>query len=82
MSSTRAVFQDQPDQLFCDYDLVQSSNVRMYELAVVVDLAGEVRIVLLGRLEHDLGDVSYVCVLVRREMARTLEPLVSLWEAK
>jgi hypothetical protein len=34
----------------------------MYELAVVVDLAGKVRIVLLGRLEHDLGDVSYVCV--------------------
>ena len=47
---------------------------------MVVDLAGEVRIVLLRRLEHDLDGVSLG--FVRGKVARTLEPLVSLWEAK
>jgi len=54
--------------------------MRMYELAMVVDLARKVGVVLFGRLEHDLAYVSLVllCLAVRR----TLEPLVSLWDAR
>ena len=48
------VLENQPDQLLGDYDLVQARNVRMDELAVVVDLAREVGVVFLGRLEDDL----------------------------
>lgn len=32
--------------------------MRVQELAVVMDLAREVRVVLLGRLEHDLGAIG------------------------
>jgi hypothetical protein len=55
---TWAVLEHQPDQLLGDYDLVQARNVRVCELAMVVDLAGEVGVVLLRRLEHDLRTVS------------------------
>jgi hypothetical protein len=81
---TRAVLEHQPDQLLGDYDLVQARNVRVCELAMVVDLAGEVGVVLLGRLEHDLGAVSNAdmarhCIAA---VLRTLEPLLSLCEAR
>lgn len=52
------VLQDQPDQALGHDDLVQAGDVRVEELSVVVDLAGEVGIVLLGRLEHDLGAIG------------------------
>lgn len=47
-------FQDQPYQRLGDYDFVKACNVRVEELAMVVDLASEVGVVLLGRLEHNL----------------------------
>ncbi len=78
---TWAVFQDQPDQRLGHDNLVQAGDVRVDELAVVVDLAGEVRVVFVGGLEHDLDGVSH-----RRPsdecVKRTLEPLVSLWVAR
>lgn len=53
-----AILEHQPDQRFGDYDLVQPCDVRVEELAMVVDLAGEVGVVLLRRLEHDLGAIG------------------------
>ena len=53
-----AVLQHQPYQTLRHYHLVQARDVGVQELAVVVDLAGEVGIVLLGRLEHDLGAIG------------------------
>lgn len=55
---TWAVLEYQPYQLLCHYDLVQSRNMRVYELAVVVNLAGEVGVVLLRRLENNLATIS------------------------
>lgn len=52
---TRAVFQNQPDQILRDYDLVQSGDVWVDELSVVVDLSGEIRVAFVGGLEDDLG---------------------------
>lgn len=60
-----AVLEDQPDELFCDYDLVQARNMRVDELAVVVYFAGEVGVVLFRRLEDDLGAIAK---LVRGEV--------------
>jgi hypothetical protein len=56
------VLEDQPDQLLGDYDLVQARDVRVDELAVVVDLAREVGVVFLGRLEDDLLFLALPCV--------------------
>lgn len=61
----RAVLQDQPYQRLGDYDLVQAGDVRVQELAVVVDLAREVGIVLLRALENDTRAVRQ---LVRGEV--------------
>ena len=58
------VLEDQPDQLLGDYDLVQAGDVRVDELAVVVDFAREVGVVFLRRLEDDL--LSLVCPLLSR----------------
>jgi hypothetical protein len=78
-----AVLEDQPDQLLGDYDLVQAGNVRVDELAVVVDLAGEIGVVLLGRLEHNLWACQQgVAGVVVSWSRRTLEPLLSLCEAR
>ncbi len=52
---TRTVLQDQPHQVLGDDDLVETGDVRMEELAMVVDLAGQVRVVLLGRFKYDLA---------------------------
>lgn len=50
---SRTVFQHQPHERLGDYDLVQAGDVRVEELAVMVDFAGEVGIVLLRALKHD-----------------------------
>lgn len=55
---TLTIFQHEPDHLLRNYNLVQSRNVGMYKLSVVVNLACEVGIVLLRRLEHDLCAIS------------------------
>jgi len=47
--------EDQPDRLLGNDDLIQASNVRVNELSVMVDLAGEVWVVARGSLEDDLG---------------------------
>jgi hypothetical protein len=49
-----AVLEDEPDERLGDDDLVQAGDVGVDELAVVVDLAGEVGVVLVGGLEDDL----------------------------
>lgn len=54
----RAVLQYQPDQSFRDYDLIQPCDVRVKELAVMVDFAGEIGVILFGRLENNLGAIS------------------------
>lgn len=54
----RAVFEDEPDEGLCHDDFVETGDVWVDELAVVVDLAGEVGIVLVGRLEDDLGAIG------------------------
>lgn len=51
---TWAVFQNQPDQGFGHYDLVQAGDMGMDELAVVVDFPGQVGVVPVGRLENHL----------------------------
>ena len=50
----RAVFEHQPNQLLRHDDFVQASDMRMKELAMVVDFAGEVRVFPTRRLEDDL----------------------------
>jgi hypothetical protein len=54
IARTWTVLEHQPDEVLRDYDLVQPRDVRVEELAMVVDLAGEVGIVLLRRLKHNL----------------------------
>lgn len=76
-----AVLEDQPDQLLGDYDLVQARDVRVDELAVVVDLAREVGVVFLGRFEDDLRCQYLPIACISRELG-TLEPLLSLCEAR
>jgi len=47
-------FEDQPDSLLGDNDLVEAGDVRVDELTVVMDLAGEVGVVARSGLEDDL----------------------------
>lgn len=54
IARTWTVLEHQPDEVLCDYDLVQPCDVRVEELAMVVDLAGKVGVVLLRRLKHNL----------------------------
>jgi hypothetical protein len=54
VARTWTVLEHQPNEVLRDYDLMQPCNVRMEKLAMMVDLAGEVGVVLLGRLEHNL----------------------------
>jgi hypothetical protein len=56
--------------------------VRVRELAMMVDLAREVRVVFLRALEHDLLAISPSRLLLTQCRRRTLEPLLSLCEAK
>jgi hypothetical protein len=76
------VLEYQPDQALGDYDLVQAGDVRMCELAMVVDLAREVPVVFLRALEHDLLAISPSRLLFMQCHRRTLEPLLSLCEAR
>lgn len=46
--------EDQPDSLLGDDDLVQAGDMRVDELTVVMDLAGEVWVVARCSLEDDL----------------------------
>jgi hypothetical protein len=54
---TRTVLQDKPHQRLGYYNLVESRNMWMHELSVMVDFAGQVRIALVRGLEHDLGAI-------------------------
>ena len=49
-----AKLEDEPYQRLGDYDFVETGDVWVEELAVVVNLASEVGVILLGRLEDDL----------------------------
>ena len=51
-----AVLEREPDKRLGDDDFVEAGDVGVDELAVVVDLAGEVVVFLFGRLEDDLAD--------------------------
>jgi hypothetical protein len=52
---TWTVFEYKPDQLFCHYNLIETGDMRVEELAMVMNLAWEVRILPWGGLEHNLG---------------------------
>jgi hypothetical protein len=54
----------------------------MYELAMVVDFAREVGVVLFRRFEHDLSGISDCSFPAIVGPLRTLEPLLSLCDAK
>ena len=56
----------------------------VYELSVVVDFAGEIRVALVGRLENNLygHERPRQGVASEKGEQRTLEPLVSLCVAR
>lgn len=51
---TSTIFQNKPNKVLRDYDFIQSRDMRMNKLSVMMDFSGEVRIILLGGLENDL----------------------------
>ena len=51
---TRAIFEHQPNQLFCYDNLIESGDVRMEELAMVVNFTGQIGVFSRRRLENDL----------------------------
>lgn len=51
---TRAILQDKPDQSFRHDNLIQSCDMRMKELPMMVDFSREIRVVLLRGFEDDL----------------------------
>lgn len=89
---TGTVLHDHPDQILRHDNLVQPGDVRVHELAVVMYLAGEIGVILLGRLEHDLPSGESVGqpasppsissfphpFVVPAASRPTLDPLVSL----
>lgn len=78
---TWAVFQNQPHKGLGHYHLVQSGNVGVDELAMVMDFPRKVRIVLFGRLENNLegGSISKHPPRKNRPGGEhALEPFVSL----
>lgn len=81
---TGTVFQNQPNQILSDYDLVKSGDVRVDELTVVVDFSSKIRIAFVRGLEDDLhrriSAGSSRTRIVPAEV--TFEPLVSLWVAR
>jgi hypothetical protein len=67
---TWTVLQHEPDQIFGHDNLVEPGNVRVEELAMVVDFAGKVGVFLAGRLEHDLPQL----VAMQRDTLRDTAP--------
>ena len=54
------VFQHQPYLVLGDYNFIEAGDVRVYELAMMVDFSSEVRIVFAGGLENDLGAIGKI----------------------
>ena len=54
------VFQNEPYLVLGDYNFVESGDVRVYELAVVMDFASEVWIFFARGFEDDLGAIGEV----------------------
>jgi len=79
---TRAVLQDQPDQVLRDYNFIKARDVWVYELSVVMDFACKVWVVFLCRLEHHLRYRQYLVGNGLEQTALTFEPLVSLCVAR
>lgn len=52
---TCTVFEDHPHQVLCHDNLIQSCNMGVDELPVVVDLASQVRVGSIRRLQDDLN---------------------------
>lgn len=83
---TRAVFEHQPNQPFCYDNLIEPGDVRMEELAMMVNFTGQVGVFPRRRLEHDLqtritSSESLFPAHAKTRLfveIRTLEPLVSL----
>lgn len=55
---TWTVFEYKPDQLFCHYNLIETGDMRVEELAMMMNLAREIRILPWGGLEHNLGTIG------------------------
>ena len=79
-----APLKNEPYHRLGDYDFVEARDVRVDELAMVVDFSCEVRVVLFGALEDDLRMdllvLSHTSLPVLR--ISTFEPLVSLCVAR
>jgi hypothetical protein len=81
--ATRTILEDHPDHVLRHNNLIQPRDMRMYELTMVVDLAREVRVPLVGGLEDYLLKVSnWPKSCDCADVMRTLEPLVSLCDAR
>jgi hypothetical protein len=78
----RTILEHEPDKRFCDNDFIQAGNVGVEELAVVMDLARKVLVILLCRFQDDLLTVSMTIIDVYGDFRLTLLPLMSLWEAR
>ena len=81
MQHTGTVFQHQPNQVLCDDYLVETSNMRMDKLSVMMDLSGKIRVPLIRGLEDYLLPVSFSNMAAPAVM-QTLELLMSLWWAR
>lgn len=81
MQLTGAVFEHQPDQVLRHDDFVESSDMRVYELSVMVDFAGKVRIVSSRGFKNNLYDPSFAS---KAQISRipTFEPFVRLCLAR
>lgn len=51
---TCAVLENKPDQILCDYHLVESRDVWVDELSVMVDFARKIGVDFVRRLENNL----------------------------
>jgi hypothetical protein len=51
---TWTVFEYKPDQFFCHYNLIKTGDMWVEKLAMVMNLARQVRVLPWGGLEHNL----------------------------
>lgn len=84
---TRAIFQHKPDQSLRDYHFIQSGDMRVDEAAVMINLSGQIGVAFASRLEDDLpceagSGQEGEGTTEKKEKGPTLEPCMSLWEAR
>src|SRR2546421_4339229 len=77
---TRAILQNKPNQIFRYNNLVEPCNMGMQKLPMMVNLPCKVRVIFVGRLEHNLAYPSAFCSSQKKKsrIELTFEPFVSL----